>query len=195
MKSVSSPDIGADRTPSSVLAVREFKDKLIQSGGSLKAADSMLGGVKIPDIHMGSSLPAESDDADAQIERQDYMHDEAMEDSTMALGPAPVKSEQKMNFNNSLEALSEYLGKQPSREDVKIIGDFGRLAFKAVNVSINEYGVAFIVRKDAFQFEPNLNTSLKVLYKEVEYNVVYAGGFFTFDKMPFTFVSFIRVDE
>ena len=96
---------------------------------------------------------------------------------------------------SSLDILASYLDNAPAREEVKLTGTFGKLTFKAINVSINDFGVAFIVKKDAMIFEPNIETTLVVTYKGKDYNVIYAGGFFTFAKMPFTFVSFLKVSE
>lgn len=101
----------------------------------------------------------------------------------------------KTEFIDPLHAITRYLESAPAKEEVKIIGSFGKIGFKAINVSINDYGVAVIIKKDSIQFEPNINTELKIAYRGNEFNVVYAGGFFTFPKIPFTFVSFLRISE
>ncbi len=92
-----------------------------------------------------------------------------------------------------VQMLSDYLEQTTAREEIKIVGPFGKLGFKALNVSITDFGVAFIIKKDAIQFEPNINTELTIQYRGQDYSVIYAGGFFTFPKIPFTFVSFLRV--
>ncbi len=182
MKVTSIPETADDRTPASVLAVKEFKNKLLRNDGLVNARDVIDSEVKLPAIKLGTSHLSE----ETEMELQEFSVGE------------PTTSEEnqiRTTFSSPMQALSDYLEVQPSKEEIKILGDFGKLSFKAVNVSINEFGVAFIVRKDAFQFEPNINTNLKVLYKDTEYDVVYAGGFFTFAKMPFTFVSFLRIAE
>lgn len=186
MKVAAIPDTGDDRTPANVMAIKEFKNNLMKRNGNVSARDAIDSGVRIPDIKMGTSHLSEDTEAEFNAAEMELNGNEAEEQDTHVQAPA---------FNNPMQALSSYLESQPSREDIKITGDFGKLSFKAVNVSINDFGVAFIVRKDAFQFEPNINTNLKVIYKDAEYDVVYAGGFFTFAKMPFTFVSFLRISE
>ena len=78
---------------------------------------------------------------------------------------------------------------------VEVMGAFGRISFRAVNVSINDFGVAFIIHKDHMSYEPNVNTELKVKVGETIYPVVYAGGFFTFKNIPFNFLSFIKIGQ
>lgn len=98
-------------------------------------------------------------------------------------------------YKDPLDAISAYLTIAADNEDISILGSFGKLTFKAAHVCINSYGVAFIVKKDAMQFEPNVNTELTIIYRQKHISVLYAGGFFTFDKIPFTFISFMRITE
>lgn len=174
------PSTGYEDTPPNVLAMQQFKAKLLS--GKPVRADALPA--------MVSSIAAS---VITPVEEEEYMYDESEAEIQAALdGPPPPN---KPLFGDTLQAISAFLEAQPAREDIKIVGNFGRLSFRATNVSINEFGVAFIVKKDAIQFEPNINTELKVIYKGVNYNVIYAGGFFTFHKIPFTFVSFLRIQD
>jgi hypothetical protein len=115
-------------------------------------------------------------------------------DFSAAMMPAPAKIINKdISSKDPIQMLASYLEQTPAKEDLKIVGPFGKLGFKALNVSITDFGVAFIIKKDAIQFEPNINTELTIQYRGQDYSVIYAGGFFTFPKIPFTFVSFLRV--
>ena len=115
--------------------------------------------------------------------------------------PAPTASPTHIYDNpipvhkNPLELLSDAIGHIDSNELVEVFGPFGRITFRAVHVSANDYGLAFIVNKDHMTYEPKINTNLRIKCKGEEYAVVYAGGYFTFRQMPFTFLSFIKITE
>jgi hypothetical protein len=96
---------------------------------------------------------------------------------------------------NPLEILAEAIKQMDSNTQVEVFGPFGRIVFRAMHVSSNDHGVAFIVNKDHMTYEPNIDTNLRLKYEGNEYNVVYAGGYFTFRQMPFTFLSFIKIDQ
>lgn len=180
MTAVALPDPSNDRAPENVSAIKNFKASLLRSDGNAKSS-SILNTMQYtqptvatdPMLYDEESLTAL--DEETTLDQQD-------EDTIL-----PITNKDPMHM------LVDYLEATPAKEEVKIIGAFGRIGFKAVNVSINEFGVAFIIKKDAIQFEPNINTPLKVNYRGQDYDVIYAGGFFTFPKIPFTFVSFLRV--
>lgn len=96
---------------------------------------------------------------------------------------------------NPLEAISEMIRLQDQNTLVEVQGQFGKISFRAVNVSTNDYGLAFIIHKDHMSYEPNINTELRLKIGEEVHDVVYAGGFFTFRHIPFNFLSFIKISK
>ena len=202
----STPDTGYDLTRPSVMAIKSFKNTLLSTPDPTKVSSqsilheldggsygSHLSAERSPDSVSYSNLANDDDEEEADID--EYMGSGDTRDTTNITGDKIMPSPPPPSFRNTIHAVSEFLESTKATEDVQIICAFGKLTFKALHVSLNDYGIAFIVKKDAFQFEPNLNTSLKIVYKDIEYTVVYAGGFFTFDKMPFTFVSFLNVTD
>lgn len=186
-------DTAVERTPPNVAAMKSFKEKLLQ-------------GHKVTASQFGIELPVMTTQAnevyiteDEEVDYIDNFVDEIMNDTETyedpeAIMPAANINEYKERIKKDpVQMLSEYLEQTPAKAEVKIVGPFGKLGFKALNVSITEFGVAFIIKKDAIQFEPNINTELTIQYQGQDYSVIYAGGFFTFPKIPFTFVSFLRV--
>lgn len=94
-----------------------------------------------------------------------------------------------------IELLGEAIQQLDAKELVEIHGPFGRIQFRAMHISSNDYGLAFIVSKEHMTYEPSINTQLIIKYGGQAFNVVYAGGYFTFRRMPFTFISFIKITE
>jgi hypothetical protein len=190
-------DTGVERTPPAVSAMKSFKEKLLQ-GHKVKASQF---GIELPvmktqdDVAYGSddeADPVDSLEEDTGVTDVYQDPDEIgpMEGTTSYTTPYIGKA---MTKRDPVQMLSDYLEQTPAKEEVKIVGPFGKLGFKALNVSITEFGVAFIIKRDAIQFEPNINTELTIQYRGQDYSVIYAGGFFTFPKIPFTFVSFLRI--
>ena len=188
------PDPESSRGPENAAALKKFKDKLMRTNGNVRAEDiidniSSLPISRATELHMSYEKLEIDDDEEQEPE---YV-DEQTEASAAIEETYYTPSNKLQSSKDPMHMLLDYLEATPAKEEVKIIGAFGRIGFKAVNVSINEFGVAFIIKKDAIQFEPNINTPLKVNYRGQDYDVIYAGGFFTFPKIPFTFVSFLRV--
>jgi hypothetical protein len=187
-------DTGVERTPPAVSAMKSFKEKLLQ-GHKVKASQF---GIELPVMTIQDNVAYVSD----EVEEPEFM-DETEEGAADvdyqnpgAIGPMEETrgyKERAMPNKDPVQMLSDYLEQTTAREEIKIVGPFGKLGFKALNVSITDFGVAFIIKKDAIQFEPNINTELTIQYRGQDYSVIYAGGFFTFPKIPFTFVSFLRV--
>jgi hypothetical protein len=187
-------DTGVERTPPAVSAMKSFKEKLLQ-GHKVKASQF---GIELPVMTIQDNVAYVSD----EVEEPEFM-DETEEGTTDLDYQAPDAigsmeetrgyKERAMLNKDPVQMLSDYLEQTTAREEIKIVGPFGKLGFKALNVSITDFGVAFIIKKDAIQFEPNINTELTIQYRGQDYSVIYAGGFFTFPKIPFTFVSFLRV--
>ena len=193
-------DTAVERTPPHVAAMRIFKDKLLQ-GHKVTASQF---GIELPVMTTQDNIAYDvedtGEDTDAVYEENDEDMDGEAADSYEAAGNARVTSSsfqaaQHATKKDPVQMLSEYLEHTPAKEEVKIVGPFGKLGFKALNVSVTEFGVAFIIKKDAIQFEPNINTELTIQYRGQAYSVIYAGGFFTFPKIPFTFVSFLRIQS
>lgn len=187
-------DTGAERTPPAVSAMRIFKEKLLQ-GHKVKASQF---GIELPVMTTQENVAYPSD----EVEESEFAENTEEETSDAnyqdpdAIGPMEetrAYKERAMLNKDPVQMLSDYLEQTTAREEIKIVGPFGKLGFKALNVSITDFGVAFIIKKDAIQFEPNINTELTIQYRGQDYSVIYAGGFFTFPKIPFTFVSFLRV--
>lgn len=186
-------DTAVERTPPNVAAMKSFKEKLLQ-------------GHKVTASQFGIELPVMTTQAnevyltdDEQVDYTDNFVDEIMSDTETYEDPETIIPAANINEykerikKDPVQMLAEYLEQTPAKSEIKIISPFGKLGFKALNVSITEFGVAFIIKKDAIQFEPNINTELTIQYQGQDYSVIYAGGFFTFPKIPFTFVSFLRV--
>jgi hypothetical protein len=187
-------DTGVERTPPAVSAMKSFKEKLLQ-GHKVKASQF---GIELPVMTTQENIAYSSE----EVEELEFMDE--VEEGTAdvdyqdpdAIGPMEETrgyKERAMLNKDPVQMLSDYLEQTTAREEIKIVGPFGKLGFKALNVSITDFGVAFIIKKDAIQFEPNINTELTIQYRGQDYSVIYAGGFFTFPKIPFTFVSFLRV--
>jgi len=191
-------DIGAERTPPNVAAMKSFKEKLLQ-GHKVTASQF---GVELPVMTIQDNVAYRSDnDEDTDgLESNEETEMSAPEvyqdpDSVGYVEETRTNKEKRMANADPVQMLTSYLEQTPAKEELKIVGPFGKIGFKALNVSITDYGVAFIIKKDAIQFEPNINTELTIQYRGQDYSVIYAGGFFTFPKIPFTFVSFLRIQN
>ena len=191
-------NIGAERTPPNVAAMKSFKEKLLQ-GHKVTASQF---GIELPVMTLQDNVAYRSDndeDTDGleSNEETEMSAPEVYQDSD-AVGyveETRTHKEKRMANADPVQMLTSYLEQTPAKEELKIVGPFGKIGFKALNVSITDYGVAFIIKKDAIQFEPNINTELTIQYRGQDYSVIYAGGFFTFPKIPFTFVSFLRIQN
>lgn len=124
--------------------------------------------------------------------------------SNLAFPPTPITENQQIEDTdqtppvptiprNPVELLSDAIRYTDNNELVEVFGPFGRITFRAMHVCVNDFGVAFVVSKDHMTYEPNVNTNLTLKFGGQEYTVVYAGGYFTFRQMPFTFLSFIKI--
>ena len=187
-------DTGVERTPPAVSAMKSFKEKLLQ-GHKVKASQF---GIELPVMTTQDNIAYVSDEAEEsefmdEVEEGTADVDYQDPDAIGAMEETRGYKERAMLNKDPVQMLSDYLEQTTAREEIKIVGPFGKLGFKALNVSITDFGVAFIIKKDAIQFEPNINTELTIQYRGQDYSVIYAGGFFTFPKIPFTFVSFLRV--
>jgi hypothetical protein len=192
-------DIGAERTPPNVAAMKKFKEKLLQ-GHKVTASQF---GVELPIMTIQDNVAYKSgsdEDALDVLELNEETEMSALEvyqdpDAIGHMKETRAYKERLMVDTDLVQMLTSYLEQTPAKEELKIVGPFGKIGFKSLNVSITDYGVAFIIKKDAIQFEPNINTELTIQYRGQDYSVIYAGGFFTFPKIPFTFVSFLRVEN
>ena len=129
-----------------------------------------------------------------RVEQVHEINEEGVVDSEVKTIERLIHAVPKAPALNSLEAMSEMIKLQDQSIPVEVKGDFGKIHFRAVNVSYNEYGIAFIIHKDHMSYEPNINTELNItINKDEEHNVIYAGGFFTFKNIPFNFLSFIKI--
>ncbi|MEN6624146.1 MAG: hypothetical protein ABFD50_21690 [Smithella sp.] len=176
-------DPALERTPPSVAAMKRFKNKLLE-------------GHKVTASQFGVDLPKMTVHEDAPYD--DAEDEDTLVDVDEEQNEPPARTFIHENADarrDPLHLLASYMEQTPATEDVKVFGEFGKLGFKAINVSITEYGIAFIIRKDVILFEPKLSSELTVNYRGKDYSVIYAGGFFTFPKIPFTFVSFLRVQS
>lgn len=191
-------DTGAERTPPNVAAMKSFKEKLLQ-GHKVTASQF---GIELPVMTLQDNVAYRSDnDEDTDgLESNEETEMSAPEvyqdpDAVGYVEETRTNKEKRMANADPVQMLTSYLEQTPAKEELKIVGPFGKIGFKALNVSITDYGVAFIIKKDAIQFEPNINTELTIQYRGQDYSVIYAGGFFTFPKIPFTFVSFLRIQN
>lgn len=192
-------DTGVERTPPNVAAMRSFKEKLLQ-GHKVTASQF---GVELPVMTTQDNVAyrsAEDEDTLDELELNEETEMSTPEvyqdpDAQDPIEETKVYKERRMGSTDPVQMLTSYLEQTPAKEELKIVGPFGKIGFKALNVSITDYGVAFIIKKDAIQFEPNINTELTIQYRGQDYSVIYAGGFFTFPKIPFTFVSFLRIQN
>lgn len=191
-------DTGAERTPPNVAAMKSFKEKLLQ-GHKVTASQF---GIELPVMTLQDNVAYRSDnDEDTDgLESNEETEMSAPEvyqdpDAVGYVEETRTNKEKRVANADPVQMLTSYLEQTPAKEELKIVGPFGKIGFKALNVSITDYGVAFIIKKDAIQFEPNINTELTIQYRGQDYSVIYAGGFFTFPKIPFTFVSFLRIQN
>jgi hypothetical protein len=185
-------DTAVERTPPNVAAMKSFKEKLLQ-GHKVTASQF---GIELPVMTTQDNVAYVVDDTeetDFTDESEEEITDTSYQESETIDDMETTNPYTEKIKKDPVQMLSEYLEQTPAKSEIKIISPFGKLGFKALNVSITEFGVAFIIKKDAIQFEPNINTELTIQYQGQDYSVIYAGGFFTFPKIPFTFVSFLRV--
>ena len=127
-----------------------------------------------------------------EIVNEEELDVDIMREVNTVVKPVPAKAAKPLN---PLEAISEMIRLQDQNTLVEVQGQFVRISFRAVNVCINDYGLAFIIHKDHMSYEPNINTELRLKIGEDIYDVIYAGGFFTFRHIPFNFLSFIKIDK
>jgi hypothetical protein len=188
-------DTGVERTPPSVAAMKSFKQKLLQ-GHKVTASQF---GIELPVLSIQDNVVYSSDiDEDKDVLDELESNEESeMSTSEVYQDPDDIgpMEETRTYKERRMVNADPVLEQTPAKEELKIVGPFGKIGFKALNVSITDYGVAFIIKKDAIQFEPNINTELTIQYRGQDYSVIYAGGFFTFPKIPFTFVSFLRLQN
>jgi hypothetical protein len=136
--------------------------------------------------------------ADAGVSDLIYPDAAVTEETEDALQETPVQRMPLSDLRsrkNPLELIAEAIKTIDSNELVEVYGPFGRITFRAMHISSNDYGLAFIVNKDHMTYEPKINTSLDIKCGGQSHKVVYAGGYFTFRQMPFTFLSFIKITE
>lgn len=188
-------DPANERTPANVAAMKSFKEKLIL-GHQASASEF---GIELPVMvtHENIAYDSEDDTQDGYMD-DDNTADSAThehQDSEEIPHVYNTRMYKEQIKKDTVQMLSEHLEQTPAKEELKIVGPFGKIGFKALNVSITDFGLAFIIKKDAIQFEPNINTELIIQYEGQDYSVIYAGGFFTFPKIPFTFVSFLRIQK
>lgn len=188
-------DPANERTPANVAAMKSFKEKLIL-GHQASASEF---GIELPVMvtHENVAYDSEDDTQDNYIDDDNTDGSETHEhqDSDAMTDVYNTRMYKEQIKKDTVQMLSEHLEQTPAKEELKIVGPFGKIGFKALNVSITDFGLAFIIKKDAIQFEPNINTELIIQYEGQDYSVIYAGGFFTFPKIPFTFVSFLRIQN
>jgi hypothetical protein len=187
-------DTGVERTPQAVSAMKSFKEKLLQ-GHKVKASQF---GIELPVLTIQENVAYVSDDGDDTdftTNPEEEISDVGFQDpdALCSMEETRAYKERVMVSKDPVQMFSAYLEQTTAHEEIKIVSPFGKIGFKALNVSITDFGVAFMIKKDAIQFEPNINTELTIQYLGQDYSVIYAGGFFTFPKIPFTFVSFLRV--
>lgn len=168
MSTLPQPDPANEFTPPAARENADFKKRLLK--GPSRTAPAAF-------------TPAgENEDVGIQDNNANPSH------SYLTPAPPPV------TFDSYMDAITAYLEKTDEKEQITILGDFGKLVFQAVHVAINQNGVAMILKKDAMQFEPKINADLDIVYRDRTIPVVYAGGFFTFSKIAFTFISFVRIN-
>lgn len=114
--------------------------------------------------------------------------------STGPLGPTPAHLMRPV-YNDPLQAFSEALVDYGDSKEVKIHTPIGVITLRALHVSINNYGVGLILNKKDMILEPAFGSELTLEVGGRPMNVVYAGGLFTFNKIPVTFLSFLRITE
>jgi hypothetical protein len=71
----------------------------------------------------------------------------------------------------------------------------GKFTYMTREFQINDYAIAFFVDKAASAWEPPFQFEAILNFRQKNYTVVYAGGFFTFPTLPFVLVSFLRDNE
>jgi len=192
------PSIG--EAPPDVSKLHNFKMALMRSAGQVKSSDLEVTGISEYKQAVVPIMSEEDEIIAGEFTSSEEEISEPAEEVGLPEETAPSDQQRMMRVNkpentDPVYLLTNYLNHTQPKEDVRLTGNFGKLSFKAVNVSINDFGVAFIIKKDAMQFEPNINTELTVVYRSNNYKVIYAGGFFTFSNIPFTFISFLRVSE
>lgn len=168
VKALPSPE--THNEPSKLFLKKEIKRRLMQDAAvaDLVSKDGMEEDVQKSDYEDLAVLPALAETAQQPVNR---------------------------SYRNPLEILAEAIKHIDSNELVEVHGPFGRITFRAMHITSNDYGLAFIVSKDHMTYEPKINTSLVIKCGGASHEVVYAGGYFTFRQMPFTFLTFIKITD
>ena len=140
-------DTGAERTPPNVAAMKSFKEKLLQ-GHKVTASQF---GIELPVMTLQDNVAYRSDnDEDTDgLESNEETEMSAPEvyqdpDAVGYVEETRTNKEKRMANADPVQMLTSYLEQTPAKEELKIVGPFGKIGFKALNVSITDYGVAFI---------------------------------------------------
>lgn len=137
-----------------------------------------------------------------EAEEREYVDESSTFESEYAIAPegVPVSTLPHTAHTysipkNPLELIADAITHIDAKHRVEVQGPFGKITFRAIHVSTNDHGLAFIIHKDQMSWEPNVGQKLQIRCDGQSHNVVYAGGYFTFQQMPFTFLSFIKYSE
>jgi len=80
------------------------------------------------------------------------------------------------------------------RDSVRIKMPKLTMSMDIMEFCVTEQALAFFVPLGT-TFEPDLKTEIEITHDSTTYRVIYAGGFFTFQELGFSLVSFLRVDR
>lgn len=143
--------------------------------------------------------PEIEDENMEEEEQENFVVEAASPVFSMPEAPAPQQAAprriQAEPFKQNASNIWNVLMGIPADMLITIDGAFGTLSFKAINIAVSDDGVALMVKKDTVSFRPAFNSTLTITCDKEVYQVIYAGGFFTFKDLPLTLISFLRISE
>ena len=138
-------------------------------------------------LSSNDSLPPADDISDEEI-------DELMESAMNSKADyIPTKAYMPQKSRDPLVMLSEVLQYHGERKEVKIHTPIGVITLRALHVCVNQHSVGMILSKDDTNIQPEFGSELELTIDGRKLTVIYGGGFFTFNRIPITFLSFFRV--
>jgi len=107
---------------------------------------------------------------------------------------APTPDNVVRHVEDPVRMLEAYFERQ-NPLIVEIETEHFNMHLPAALVSVNEHAIAFFIARDHVGFEPKVSSELKLTVNRRTYNVIYAGGAFTFRDLPYRMLSFMRIED
>jgi len=147
---------------------------------------------KLKELLMSNdALPPVEDMSDNEID----IALQEFESKREELHDPPVRGIPMESKKDPLEMFSEVLRSNGDKKSVHIHTSIGTIVLRALHVCINQHSVGLILSKDDTNIQPEFGSELEMTIDGRNFTVIYGGGFFTFNRIPVTFLSFFRVSN